>query len=231
MQTKVTSLKTSPVKKVENTHRINRRWSEEEEEQMLKLIAENKTYTDIGQELGRTEKAIELRLKLVAAVMLKQEKSMEEVMKATGLKKEELASEKLSFVMRKIPTNPKGKKIPNRLWTEEEQKKMFQLLKEGKSRAEVAEALNRTETAIFAKQKKVAFALFNQGEKMEEIWMATNLTEKEVTEEGLKKTQAHRKFNHKYKKANSPDASQAKIDTLQAQLDAFEARLLALENK
>lgn len=225
--TKVPGLKTSPVKKmeksVENTRRVNRRWSEEEEQKMLKLVSEKKSHLDIGQELDRTEKAIGLRLKHVAVVMLNKGTPIDEIVEATGLKAEEITPEKLSFVSRKMTTN--GNEAPRRigrLWTQEEEEKMLQLLHQGKSRAEVGEVLDRTETALVAKLKKIALSMYNQNQTMEEIWTSTGLSEKEVNEKSLKKTS---------KKSGKKDQASQEIQSLEARLSTLEARLSTLENR
>jgi DNA-binding NarL/FixJ family response regulator len=201
----------------------------------MELISQGNDYAAIGQELNRTEKAIGLRVKTIAARMIEAGTPLDEVAEATGLKAEELTAEKLAFVARKIPRQPAaGKKAPNRRWTDEEQAQMLQLLSEGQTRAEVGATLNRTESAIFAKLKKVALALYNQGETMETIWASTGLSEKEVTEEGLKKTQT-RLQNPRPKKGKkaaavaSTPATALDIPALLARLAACEARLAALE--
>ena len=217
----------------EQPRRVNRRWTDEEEEKLMQLVADN-DHAAIGAELNRTEKAIGLRIKTIAARMLNSGTPLDEVAEATGLKAEDLTPEKLAFVARKIPRQAAGgKKAPNRRWTDEEQTQMLQLLGEGQTRAEVGATLNRTESAIFAKLKKVALALFGQGETMETIWASTGLSEKEVSEEGLKKTQT-RLQNPRPKKGKKVAATQAPttaldIPALLARLAACEARLAALE--
>jgi DNA-binding NarL/FixJ family response regulator len=219
----------------EQPRRVNRRWTDEEEEKLMQLVAAGNDHAAIGAELNRTEKAIGLRIKTIAARMLNSGTPLDEVAEATGLKAEDLTPEKLAFVARKIPGQAAGgKKAPNRRWTDEEQTQMLQLLGEGQTRAEVGATLNRTESAIFAKLKKVALALFGQGETMETIWASTGLSEKEVTEEGLKKTQTRLQNPRPKKGKKAAVATQAPttgldIPALLARLAACEARLAALE--
>ncbi len=69
---------------------LPKRWTEDEEKELLKLVKKGKSAEEIGEELGRSSGGPQIRLSQIAVRMITEGKSKAEVMKTTKISEEAL---------------------------------------------------------------------------------------------------------------------------------------------
>jgi len=206
-------------------YQAKRHWTPEHEEQLLAAVANNASMAALAKELGRTENALRLRLKVVAHRLLTEETPVDRIATITGLKPEEITVDKLKFVGRV----PGVSRVPARRWDEESITKLLAGVSEGKARNDLASELDRTYSAVTIRLKKEAQRLHNSGVPLDEIRRTTGLSEREIT---LEKLNGQKKQKHNAASAaaatQSADVS-AMLERISSDLAVMTARLSAME--
>ena len=71
-----------------------RKWSDEDEKKLLDGIQNNKSFADIGRDIGRSEGACAIRVKVIAVRLLDKGETFDEVMEKTKLTEKDLKDQR-----------------------------------------------------------------------------------------------------------------------------------------
>ena len=168
--------------KAEGREGVGKRWTEEEENRMLEEI-KTMDVEEVAKLHKRMSGGISARLCLVAARMLKEGKSIEEVMLATKQTKDDIEQ----FIKKngdKIKTAPSEKDLGDQSnfknkWTEEEEKLLLEQVKTMKI-DEIAKLHGRGIGSIVLRLSKIGAEMVESGKTMDEAMLITKQSKQDI---------------------------------------------------
>lgn len=155
---------------------VGKRWTMDEENQVLGMLSSGKSFKEIGKHLGRTPTAIESRALMKVAKMVTPQMTIDCLAEIYGLSKKSI-QERMDKEKEVLPTENKYKK-----WTDEEKDTLLEMRLNRKPYSDIAQVLKRTESAVKAKALGIAIQLIDERVSVEEVAQLYGSTPDELKE-------------------------------------------------